>query len=146
MATEVATWTGSRKVGGYRSTMGQWIRTIDDYSCFRTGTVIEEGRVAYNYIMDSDCFKCFACVSWKESLTGEEKLLVTAMMLQIDGIKDVSEVLLRALIKHWKRNSISRLVDPMENDARFTTFLQKRMVRVAVHRIMDLQAEESWDV
>lgn len=102
--------------------------------------------VAYKYIKNTACFKCLGCVACRESLRGEEKLLVTTMMLLIDGIKDVSVVLLRASIKCWKRNSLSSLVDTVESDGIFTTFLYKRMVSVAVYRMMDLEAEETWDV
>lgn len=78
---------------------GEWMRPIQEYLCFRSGTVMEEGRVAYNYITNKACFKCFACVAWQESLADSDELLVVAMRLLIDGIKDASEKVLRPLVK-----------------------------------------------
>lgn len=91
--------------------------------------------MSYNYINNIACFKYFVCMAWRVSLTGQEKLLVTAMMLPVDGIKYVSEFLLRTLIKRWKKHSLRSLVDTIESDARFRTFLQTRMVSVAVHKM-----------
>lgn len=56
------------------------------------------------------------------------------------------EVVLRELVKRWKNNSVKCLTDTLEFDAIFKACSRKRMVSVAVNRMMDLEAEQNWEV
>lgn len=69
----------------------------------------------YNCIKSMACFKYFACVAWRDSLTDSDKLLVASMSLPIEGIKDISEVMLRALVKGWKRKFVRSLSDTIDS-------------------------------
>lgn len=97
---------------------------------------MEENVVAYNYIKKNACVDCIACEAWSDSLTGDDKLLVTAMKLPINLIKKVREGLLHALVKLWKRNFASILMNNIECDARFRAAMRMSMVKLSTRRMM----------